>query len=107
MIAAAPGQPGRDRLLPLAGAPWSTTIAPVLALLTMAFGVILALSRFDLLSGADSRVINHLPVLIGVAFAAGAGNVLWLKCVRTVRYRIVTDHLSVGAIRELMISTFT
>ncbi|OXZ00610.1 hypothetical protein BEK98_00440 [Streptomyces diastatochromogenes] len=75
------------------GARWPTLIAPFLALGGMGFGVILAISRFDLLSGASNTFVNALPVLIGVVFLAGAGYGLWLKVRRPNRYRQVTEQL--------------
>lgn len=75
------------------GALWSTLIAPLLALGGMGFGVILAISRFDLLSGASNTLVNALPVLIGVAFLAGAGYGVWLKIRRPNRYQKVTEQL--------------
>lgn len=79
------------------GAVWSTIVAPLLAFLGMGFGVVLAVRRFDLLSGASNAVVNGLPVLVAVAFAAGAGYGLWLKLRRADRYRNVTEHLSTDA----------
>ncbi|MFD7999519.1 APC family permease [Streptomyces mirabilis] len=75
------------------GSWWSTLIAPLLALAGMGFGVMLAITRFDLLSGASNAYVNALPALIGVAFLSGAGYSLWLKVRRPDRYRKVTEQL--------------
>ncbi|MGW8764322.1 APC family permease [Streptomyces sp. NPDC055815] len=76
------------------GTVWSTTIAPLLAFAGMSAGVALAVSKFDLLIGASSVLVNVLPAFIAVVFAAGAGYGLWLKFRRPDRYRSVTEHLT-------------
>lgn len=76
------------------GSIWSTVIAPVIAFAAMAAATVLAISRFEMLTGADNPVINALPALIAVAFAAGAGYGVWLKVRRPQRYGAVTARLS-------------
>ena len=76
------------------GAVWPTVVAPLLAFLAMSFGVFLAVRRFDLISGASNAVVNGLPIVVAVAFAAGAGYGLWVKVRRPDRYRTVTAHLA-------------
>lgn len=76
------------------GSLWATLVAPALAFLAMSFGVILAVDRFDLLSGASSGVVNRLPVLVAAAFVAGVAYGLWLKFRRADQYRSVTMQLA-------------
>ena len=76
------------------GSLWSTVIAPLLAFLAIGFGLVLAISRFDLLSGASNGFVNSLPVIIAIVFVAGGAYGLWLKFRRADRYRNVTAHLA-------------
>lgn len=76
------------------GSVWSTTIAPLLAFAGMSAGVALAVSKFDLLSGASNALVNALPAFIAVVFGAGAGYGLWLKFRRPTRYQSVTENLT-------------
>ena len=73
---------------------WPTLIAPLLAFLAMGFGVVLAVRRFDLISGASNAIANGLPIVVAVAFAVGAGYGSWVKLRRSDRYRAVTTHLA-------------
>lgn len=76
------------------GGGWmSTLVAPLLALGGMGLGVVLAIRRFDLLSGATNPLVNALPAVIGVAFLFGAAYGLWLKLRRPDRYGRVTEQL--------------
>lgn len=76
------------------GSPWSTVVAPLLAFLAMGFGLTLAISRFDLLSGASNGFVNSLPVLIAMVFVSGSAYGWWLKIRRKDHYERVTAHLA-------------
>lgn len=76
------------------GSLWATLIAPVVAFLAMAAATVLAVSRFEMLTGADNPLINALPALIALVFIAGAGYGLWLRARRPQKYDAVTAELS-------------
>ncbi|HKP42188.1 APC family permease [Mycobacterium sp.] len=76
------------------GSMWATIVAPVIAFAAMAAATVLAVSRFEMLTGADNPVINALPALIAVVFVAGAGYGVWLKARRPQQYGAVTARLS-------------
>ena len=76
------------------GRAWPTLVAPLLAFVGMTAGVFLAVSRFDLLSGASNPVVNALPVLLVVAFVGGAAYGLALKGRRPDTYRRLTHNLA-------------
>ena len=58
---------------------WSTVVAPGLAFLGLVAAVVMAVSRFDLLSGNESTVIKYLPYALLAAFAVGCGYAQWNK----------------------------
>lgn len=76
------------------GSTWATVVAPVAAFLAMATATVLAVSRFEMLTGADNPVINALPALVAAGFVAGACFGLWLKTRKPQKYGAVTARLS-------------
>jgi amino acid transporter len=76
------------------GSLWATVIAPVVSFVAMAAATVLAVSRFELLSGANNPVVNGFPALVAFGFVAGAGYGLWLKARRPQKYAAVAARLS-------------
>lgn len=83
---------------------WSTLVAPLLAFAGMTLGVVLAVSRFDLLSGASNRAVNVLPVILVAVFVGGALYGVWLRKRKPGTYRSLSDHMAPDATD---VSTFT
>ncbi|QKZ17159.1 APC family permease [Streptomyces chartreusis] len=73
---------------------WTTTAAPLLAFVGLGGAVLLAVSKFELLSGTRSAFVNSLPVLTVATFLIGGGYALWLRSRRPVLYRQMTELMT-------------
>jgi amino acid transporter len=72
---------------------WATTIAPALAFVGLTVAVVLATTKFELLSGATNTAVNALPTALLVVFVIGGGYALWLKSQRPQRYQEISRQL--------------
>ncbi|MGQ4600898.1 amino acid permease [Nocardia sp. R6R-6] len=77
-----------------AKAGYATLTAPLLAFIGLFAAVVLAVGKFDLLSGASSRWVNCLPALLAVVFAAGVGHALWIRKKRPTQFRQMTELMA-------------
>ncbi|MEU9456973.1 APC family permease [Streptomyces sp. NPDC048277] len=75
-------------------ATWSTVAAPLLAGLGLCGAVVLAVSRFELLSGTGSALTNSLPGLTLVVFVIGGGYAVWLRSRRPQLYLRMTELMT-------------
>ena len=77
------------------------TLAPFLGGLVIVWAVYLGFSRYSLLTGVNSSVINHLPYLLLVVGAIGLVQAEWLRRFRPEIYRrIGANHIEGGALGD-------
>ncbi|MFG2940322.1 APC family permease [Streptomyces sp. NPDC048282] len=72
-------------------ASWATTAAPLLACVGLCAATVLAVDKFELLSGSTSTVVNSLPWLTLAVFLVGGGYALWLRSRRPESYARMTE----------------
>ncbi len=69
---------------------WTTVLTPVLSFAGLVCAVVLAVSKFDLLTGSQNGLVLSLPLVLLAAFAAGCGYALFLRNRRPAIYDAVS-----------------